>query len=715
MALPSMSRALDMPGIYVLPPRITRTRRRQRGASPRAQYFRETAGRVSATVPWMLFLRAALLEFLICFHVVGGAVLFRRLFPRESPWLAFILPVLIIMTVLNFVEHFLPLPNLGWLLPLTMGGLGWVLLRSPGVWEGMKLPVILFLLVFTWVFFIRCLHPEITCNTEGPADMARMLDFCLGSTIPPIDTWNPPNDHGGYYTFQFYGASLVKRLFSLDIGTGYNLGYSLLNTLTFLVGAGAAYAISGGRTWVSVTMLLVLLANFTGAAVFLLFWNNWYHTPDVDVFDTRQAVDIYDGWGDPARHNPFIWPYGGPTPALRLFTPAFNTYFAEFHPNLGGHFMALGTLLAANETFKLGRSNWPWICLLLFPFITIITAAWYLFVVSALCLGGLAMALWAGRRPQDWKWVLSVAFVGVVLLWPSVDSLLSGTYPAPFYFTAWADYTTPKEFIIQWWPVVVPWIFLCFIWDRLNLLVRWIHFVLPILLIFVEVVTFDYRVPMVEKMWGAVYGVGLVTFLPLIFIQSALPYRILTFGYLFITTLFLGAWAKISTDYVDWHGVAFHLSGDTVFANDPQKNRLLQTLKHLHNANVLNGKGDWSYNESPGLVGFSENRCYIAWYAKEDECGHIGEAEYRNQQSNEFFSGEMADRLSFLRNNDIAAVMIYPNDQIPDDTLAKIKTDLAPDYDYLDFKGVGGNPSNAGIFMRQPGAPVFGSNATVNK
>ena len=44
----------------------------------------------------MLLLRAALLEFLVCYHVVGGAVLFRRLFPRESAWLAFIVPTLLV-------------------------------------------------------------------------------------------------------------------------------------------------------------------------------------------------------------------------------------------------------------------------------------------------------------------------------------------------------------------------------------------------------------------------------------------------------------------------------------------------------------------------------------------------------------------------------------------------------------------------------------------
>ena len=71
----------------------------------------------------MLLLRVAFLEFALCAHVIGAAILFRRWFPRESPWFSLLLPILFLLSVLNFIEHFIPLPNLGWLLPVTLGGL----------------------------------------------------------------------------------------------------------------------------------------------------------------------------------------------------------------------------------------------------------------------------------------------------------------------------------------------------------------------------------------------------------------------------------------------------------------------------------------------------------------------------------------------------------------------------------------------------------------
>jgi hypothetical protein len=616
--------------------------------------------------------------------------------------------------VFNFLEHFIAMPDLGWLLPITLAGIGVALFRPGYSWDGLRLPSIVFVGLFTWALFIRCMDPVITCNTEGVADMARILDFCLGSKLPAIDTWCPPYDHGGYYTFQHYGASLLKRLLSLDIGTGYNMGYILLNALTILVGTGAAFVISGRKTWVALATLAVLLGNYNGSSVILLFWNTAHPVPGLfDIFDNRLANDIGDGWNDPNRHNPFGWIFRVPPPGLRLFLPAFNTYVSEFHANLGGHFMTLASLLAANEAFKEERSNWPWICLLIFPVMTIITSTWFVVVVALLCGGSLVAALLAGRRPEQWVFVMGGSGMAFVLLWPSVDSLLAGTYPVNIHWTPWLEYTNGWEFVIQWWPIIIPWFALLFVWRRLSLLARWIHAALPLLLIFIEVVTFDSRTLTVEKMWGAVYGAGLVTFYPLVFVQRKLPFRFLTAVFLVISTLFIVAWG-IKKYHETWVAISFQLKGDTVFTTDSQRNRLLQVLKRFHGATILNGQCEEAYNQSPSLVGFSENMCYIAWYYQEYQCGHGGEAEFRARQSNDFFAGKMEDPLSFLRSNNIAAVMIYPEEDpknaIPNDRLKQFKDQLAPDYYYIDCKGDDPNAENAGVFVRQPGAPAFGTN-----
>lgn len=668
----------------------------------------------------MLLLRALVLDSLVCFHVIGAAVLFYRLFPRESPWLALILPTIGMMFTCNFVEHFIALPSLGWLLPITFVlflfamacrgeyRIGGITLADVS-WRELRLPLVVFTLVFQWAFFLKCLYPEITCNTEGVADMARVLDFLLGDKLPPTDAWCPPYDHGGYYTFQHYGASLLTRLLTLDVGTGYNMGYTLLNTLTLVVGTGAAYVIGGRRLWVGAVALLLLLANFSGSLLFV-FLHNPLHP------DTRLAVDIGDAWDDPARNNIFAWifeplrkaytdpPYN--PPVLRLFTPAFNTYFAEFHANLGGHFMTLATLLAANEANRREQAtNWPWICLLTFPMMTIITATWFLIVVVVFSVFSLAAVLFAGRRPQSWTFVLAGTAIANMLIWPSVNSLLSGSYPIPFNWTPWRDYTPFWEFVIQWWPVLIPWFLLIFVWRRLSWLARALHLAVPLLLILVEVINFSDRGLTVEKMWGAVYGAGLVTFVPLVCLERNWIFRLVTGIYILFGLIFFASWIKTSIFDPDYYStIGFHLRGDTIMQNNPQKKRMLQVLERLHGQTVLT-RGAYAYNDSPSMVDFSENRVFIAWFFQEYQCGHGGEAEYRNKLSNEFYDGKMADPLPFLRSNDIAAILIYPEDDeaicIPDDRLAKFKEQLAPDYYYIDCRDAG--PHNAGVFLRFSG------------
>ena len=67
----------------------------------------------------MLILKDLLLWALVLVHVVGAAFLFRRLLPRESRWLAFLLPEIAFVLLGNFVEHEIALTHLRLLLPLT--------------------------------------------------------------------------------------------------------------------------------------------------------------------------------------------------------------------------------------------------------------------------------------------------------------------------------------------------------------------------------------------------------------------------------------------------------------------------------------------------------------------------------------------------------------------------------------------------------------------
>jgi hypothetical protein len=642
----------------------------------------------------MAFLRAAFFEFLILVHVIGAAVLFRRLFPRESPWFGFFVPTLGVMCVLNFFEHYVALPELGFLLPFTFAGSVWAMLSAGSSWRGLKLASILFIVTFTFVMALKCISPDIPNWTEGVGDMTRILEYCMGDKIPPTDCWMPPYNRAGYYSFQHYGASLLTRLFSVDIGTGYNLAFAFLATLTGLVGAGAAYSISGKRTWVSVATLFVLMAGSTGGALFLIFMSK--HDPDYVL-----SLSLNGGWDEP-NWNPFWWiaAHDQYHPWLKLLPPLYTLYYSEYHANLGGAFIVMASLLAAHEVFAATRSNWPWICLIALPMIVIITSAWFFFVVLFFCAGSLVIALVASRRPQNWKFVVLTGLLSLVLVWPSVSSLIitAPSYPHMFSW-ATADFHTPLwMFLVQWWPVYLPWLFLCFVWTDLSLPARWLHASIAILFIWVEFVTVGDRPLEIEKMWGAIYGAGLVTVLPLAFAQRGIAFRFLEVFMLISMAICLGWWLKVDYGNVDWPSFC-RLQGDYYINADPQRKRLEQVIDRFHGVTILPGKSVWAYNQAPAVIDFTRNRCYIAWSFQEDECGHPDEPAYRNALNNSFYAGTMPDPLAFLRSNDIAAVLIWPEDKISDALLDQFKKQIGSEYFYIDCRM--DLPDNAGLFVRQ--------------
>jgi hypothetical protein len=638
----------------------------------------------------MSLLRVAFLEFLICVHVIGAAVLFRRFFPRESPWLGFVIPVMALLMALNFFEHFVALSNLGWLLPLTLGGSVWLIIKPGYSWEGLRLPSILFVATFTFTLGLKCLSPGIPNFTEGAADLTRVLNYSLGGTLPPVDCWMPPYDYGGYYTFQHYGAAIMKRLFFLDLGTAYNLSFALLLALVCLMGAGVAYSISG-KKWISVIIIPILLAGSSGSGLFLLILGH----PDYAL-----STALNTAWDDPVR-NPFSWicAHDKTHPDLTLVAPTYTIYCSEFHANLGATFLLMASVLVAIEAFKAGRSNWPWVCLFVLPMIILVTSAWYFLISLFFCVGSVATLLVGGKRPESWKWVGIVSIVALILVWPSFYSLSASPLTQTFLWTPSETRTPLWMFLLQWWPIFLPWLLLCFVWHKLNWMSRWMHAGIALFFIWMEFVSFADRGLTVQKMWGALYGIGLITLLPLVFMRKDLFFRSLTAILVAANLYCLGMWLKIVYyDPIDRQSICY-LQGDYYMHQEPQRKRLSQVLRSLHGATILPGKSYWAYNEAPLFVTLSENRCYVAYTFQEEECGHGGEINHRSDLNNQFYAGDMASPLAFLENNNITAVLIWPEDRVTDGLLQQFQTQIGSDYFYIDCKMDG--VQNAGVFIRQ--------------
>jgi len=641
----------------------------------------------------MLLIRAAFLEFLLCFHVIGAAVLFRRLFPRESPWIGFIVPVLALLSVLNFVEHYISLSNLGWLLPLTMGGLVWVIFTPGYSWEGLRFPSILFVVVFTFTYCIRCVWPDISNANEGIFNMTRVLNYCLGGTLPPKDSWLPPYDYGAYYSFQHYGAAIIKRLFSVDLGTAYNLGYAFTLAWVCLACAGVAYSISG-KMWISVMTMVIVIACATGSLPYLIFYGP--HDGGAYVISTNLNID----WDKPDR-NPFYWLLSRDKNHvdLDLQPPLINLYWPEFHATLGGNFINIASMLALSEVFKRERSDWPWICVVVLPLVTIITSAWFFLVVGFLCGGGLILALLAGRRPYNPRFVIITIGVAIILLWPFVYAVTGISTPDGFHWTRPEEHSPLWIYAVQWWPIWLPWLFLTVAWSWLDLRGRWVVVALPLLLIAVEFLTFGDRKLTTEKMWAGIYGAGLVTLLPMIFAKKNPVLRIVSFV-LIVNGLFClqAVWWNFYNGIFSSDNILCRLQGEGWVQADVQKKRLLQVMRSLPGVTILPGLAYWNYSQAAAVVGFSENKCFVAYTFNEFHYGRGAEADFRREQTKKFYEGKI-DPLPFLRGYNIDAVLIWPEDEISNQLLQQFKDQFAPEFFYVDCKMDG--PNNAGLFIRQ--------------
>jgi hypothetical protein len=667
----------------------------------------------------MLLLRVLLLWSLVAIHVAAGAVLFRRIFPRESAWFGFIVPALALCVGLNFIEHFIALPSLLLLLPITTLGSLFLLARPNFDWAGLRarfqpaaartpgsavpvppfswvdlwVPLTAFLVSFAYTFLVRCLNPSTLASSDGLSDLNIVGNFLHGETLPPTDTWLPPFKLKFYYTFQHYGASVLTRLLGLDLGSGGNLSHALLSALICVAAAAAAWRLTG-RAWIALLMPVLIEGAATGSSAYL-----WLTERDPSPW---VMADLSGGLDQPDS-NP-IWkllataPY--PKEMLRLQVPGFWTYRDEYHPNAGGHFFTLVAVWLLFELLRPERRNWPWIGAALLPFLTIVTSTWSLPITVLVAGGGMAVAWQQKRRPENGAFAWGTAALGLVCLWPTLMPLMISPDAPPIMWTK-PEWRTPFwEFVIQWWPIFILWASLVVVWCKLPPELKWALVAVPLLLIAIELITIeDGRYNTIEKMWGSVFGVGLVAFFPAVAMRRSVGHRLVAALVLTSAVISLCGWVHDSLRWVDWGKNAWHLEADGILRLDPQRDRILQVVSQLHNATELPGKVVWDYNDSPATAVFSGNRCYAAWFYSEERFGHKGEADFRTQQVNDFYAGKLPDPLGFLLGHDIAAVVIWPDDQIPDAQLATFKQQLGAQYDYTDCKGDG--PNNAGVFLRR--------------
>ena len=683
----------------------------------------------------MLILQVLLLWLIVSALMIGGAMLFHRYYPEDSPWLGFIVPPLAFVALFNFIEHLVALPSLLILLPLLLGATLWMAVGGNYFKPALILPTSVFLACFAFTFAVRALQPDITPVSDGVSDLNMINNFLQGQTIPPPDTWMPPFRFVFYYDLQHYAASLVDRLLGVDIGHADNISHALLNALVALTATGAAHRLSGGKLFATLAMPILILSAAPGAFTYLILFSH--------NLDPWLANDLSGGIVHPPDSNPIWAALANNLPAglhgkdaayildhqtLRLQVPGFWTWRNEYHANAAGHLLTILSVLIVAEVAGTRRTTWPWVLGAIMPMLAATASAWALPITTLLCWVILPIAWYLGRRPASLNATLWTLFASVSLLWPAFFNTTSSPLVPRIEPIDPLSRTPPLEFLIQWWPIILLW--LCTLAcvalalrayrppapvrekaaprhgldetltrSGLSFGVVWFLIVVPLMLVLIDNITLESRYNTIEKMWGYTWAVGLVGLFPIVASRTNPVCLIAAIVLIAYDSISLGAFVyNIYTDGSPDNS-RFHLEGDRYITAEQQKKRLLDVFGQYKHDVFLTGICDYCYYEAPALAVFTGNQSYSAWYWFESNANNPEEAQSREKQNNDFYAGTLPDRLEFLRSKNITGVLIWPGDNISDAALAALKTDLAPDYDYIDCKGQG--PANAGVFVKK--------------
>jgi hypothetical protein len=275
-------------------------------------------------------------------------------------------------------------------------------------------------------------------------------------------------------------------------------------------------------------------------------------------------------------------------------------------------------------------------------------------------------------------------------------------------------HTQIAGFLVQWWPVYLPWLALLFVWKRLHPAVRISLVITPLALALVEIFNVGQRYDMTGKLWGMIFGAGWILYLPALMMQRMWVFRGILAVIMIESILSLGYWTTYYWKSIETQDIA-HLEGYGPLRWDPRKAKILEAMSQMKYQTVLTGKSSWSFCESPALAHFTLNRVYVTYSTIADDgfyTNGLGEGWKREVPVNDLYEGKCPNPLLYLRQRNIAALVIYPDDDIPDAIVQKLKLQLAPYYTYEDYReGDPLSPPSAGIFIYHPELVNFPTSA----
>jgi hypothetical protein len=611
--------------------------------------------------------------------------------------------LLLTALILFFIEHFIGLGNLNWIMPLSVivGALSLFHYRSALIERRFWHSEIVFIISFMYGFFWRYSYPGISPSSEKITDLFFISNYYSGKVLPPLDNWNPPHLFDYYYAFQHYAAALLGRIFNLDIGVCYNIAFALLSGLTLTL----VWNISGHFIKKSSLRLLLMFTLAFGGTGFSPILHIIFDKPETPTSDNIRDWNNYNHSIESYSRNNIITGarfIGGEhdksssTASVENNAPmvlpsenfGYQFFLGDYHPTLGGFFVLILAIALVTRINKYPDNRASFALLALTIPVMLITNTWTFPLLSILFLCWIALRM-NYRQHLDWPAIFIGGFTGIFLIYPFLVGFTSNSLPTPIALVSGELHTPVTRFIGMHWPIVLLLLFSFFIKQNRHLVitftVTWLILLILSEFIFIDDPTSSQyqRTNTVMKWWGWIQT-GVIVTLGTFCLSSNIKWirwgTITSFLIINIVALDLfNYWYYSGRNYQG------QLAGHSWFTQDASNRMMFEYLERAPEGIVLervtkNAYSNTSlysiFNKKPTLLGWPLH--LSTWH------GSIPRIWILKSEIDQFYKGTLKDPLNWLKSHDVKYIVF---DQYCDNTkFDNISNKIISSFAWHEFK-----------------------------
>jgi uncharacterized membrane protein len=604
--------------------------------------------------------------------------------------------LLLVVLALFFVEHFIGLGSLYWLMPplvLLGGWLLWKKLRGERDKTFLEAEAV-FVLALLYGLFWRWSYPDISPASEKITDLYFISNYYPGFTLPPPDNWYPPQVFDHYYALQHYAAALLGRLFGLQIGVTYNLAFVLLMALplTLAWSLSARYiqttalrilllcSLAFGGTGLGPLLHLAMQAPVTTQAMnesgqTSASLSKEQHAWTIIINNVRFIGEVIDrGFQDNSDSGTMLasilFPAvpEGPDPPMVLPAENYGYHFflGDYHPPIGGFLLlllALATMASVDQSRqqRLGQG----IVALTVPAM-LVTNAWLLPLQVLLILAWLLLR-WTQKRELHWAWLFGGAVLGSLLIQPFLQGFSSAAPGMSVKLVTAAQHTPPSRFLALHWPFLLLALLALFEPRQRRLALgmagTWlVLLLLPEFIYMDDVTAAQYeRTKTTMKWWGWVHTGMLISIGALCLGSSVKWLRWSTVALLLVLNIIV-----IDLAHFWFHSGRYQqgeLNGHAWYTQDPVNRQMFEYLQAAPPGIVLESLPDNAYMNSSIHAIFNGKQALLGWPSHLMTWhGDVPRVWLLKEEIERFYRGELDDPLGWLASHDVRYIVFGPMD-----------------------------------------------------